>query len=98
MSLSDETVWRITQGSELLWKRLEDDFLVYDTGSGNTHLLDLLSGNILQFIQSCRPTTRDLCAHMDSTRLPPHRNPSSSYLENLLERFQRLGLVEPVRL
>lgn len=95
MNLGDEAVWSVTRGADLLWRRFQDDFIVYNTGSGNTHLLDLLSGEILQIIETRQPTTTYLRTHIDDARRSQHEGANDAYLDELLERFQRLGLVEP---
>ena len=42
------TIWRVPPGNMLAWRGWDDEFLVYNTASGQTHHLNFLAGEALR--------------------------------------------------
>ena len=45
-------MWRLSRGSSLIWKAWDDEYVVFNAGSGNAHLLDALTGEVLKGLES----------------------------------------------
>jgi PqqD family protein of HPr-rel-A system len=96
MSLPCEQFWRITQGCELSWRSWNDEYVVYNSGSGDTHLLDLLSAEILRKIEEAPASARELenwIAGKAAADSPPE---ISGYVANVLLQLHSLALIEIV--
>lgn len=57
MSIGTETdlVWRLASGHELLYRGWDDEFLVYNHCSGDTHLLD---GTVMRLLLALKAGPR----------------------------------------
>ena len=81
-------------GCEILWRVWDEEFVVYNTGSGDTHLLDRFTGEVLLTLSESPATltqlTERVCLKMDLDPQPE----VSSYLHTLLPRLCELDLIE----
>ena len=58
-------IWRLPAGVSLLWQSWdEDEVIVFNRGSGQTHLLDAFSAAVLRRIEASPTTTADLAAFL----------------------------------
>lgn len=44
-------MWQLSPGSSLIWKAWDDEYVVFNAGSGNAHLLDALTGEALKVLE-----------------------------------------------
>lgn len=96
MSPAGEHLWRITQGCELRWRSWNDEYVVYNSGSGDTHLLDLLSAEILEKIEEVPASSRAL-EDWVAGRVAADSIPEiSGYVSDLLLQLHSLALIEAV--
>ncbi len=86
--------WRILPRSQLKWRHWDGDYLVYDSLSGHTHKLDLVTGTVLESIAAGSQRTENICALVadfleigDAARV-------TSNVEGILSRLEEIGLVE----
>jgi len=78
----------------LLWRRWGDETVVYNPASGQTHLLDLVSGEGLSCLQESFLDLGTLCERM-AHRLDIENDAQlRSYVAMLLSQFEELGLLE----
>lgn len=88
--------WQVSEGSRLSWKLWDDEYVVFDHGSGNTHLLDLFSGQVLKALEE-GPADAGLVAHRVAASVDEAAGPVlASRIEETLRRLEQAGLVEPV--
>jgi PqqD family protein of HPr-rel-A system len=88
-------IWKIRHGSALLWRSWDDEFLVFDTVSGDTHLLDRVSGEALRSLESFPSSIAALSHRLGSTlELEPNQD-LAGHIANLILRLKDLGLIEP---
>ncbi|MFQ6017088.1 MAG: HPr-rel-A system PqqD family peptide chaperone [Kiloniellaceae bacterium] len=88
--------WRLPAGAELLWRFWDDEVIVYNTASGQTHLLDALSGATLKELEDCPRTIAELAGRLaDRFDLDP--DALSERLPDICAQFDKLGLAEPER-
>ena len=88
-------IWRLPTGVSLLWQSWdEDEVIVFNRASGQTHLLDAFSAAVLQRIEACPGTIAELRSYfasgfdLDEVIL-------SERLDVVCRRFDQLGLAEP---
>jgi PqqD family protein of HPr-rel-A system len=89
--------WRAASGSSLHWHSWDDEFIVYDSGSGQTHLLDPIAAETLKILEAVYASDDELFQLVaESLRIKPNGE-LASYLEKLLPKLERLGLIERIQ-
>lgn len=98
MIMSDQRRWHVPGAAQFIWRDLNGVVALHDRRSGETHLLDALSQQILEML---RETPRDpedlaerLLAHLGAAaeELPAMRR----RVAHTLAEFDRLGLIAPL--
>jgi PqqD family protein of HPr-rel-A system len=93
--MGDAAQWR-SISFKLHWKRWDDEFVVYNSGSGHTHVLDPLAALIVQQMspESCNASTliQQLALLLNVTGSEDLRKT----VEHTLRQLAELGLVEAV--
>jgi len=87
--------WRLEGRAQLHWRSLDDEWVVFDACSGDTHRLDTLSAAALTCLEAGPHDLEHLTAVLASELDLPDREGLASRLERLLEQLRNLGLVEP---
>jgi len=86
--------WRAASASRLHWRSWDDEFVVYHSGWGTTHLLDLVAAEALRILDresASLPELAELVAR--SLKIQPD-DELFCYLEELLPELEKLGLIE----
>ncbi len=91
-----DSVWRLPVGAELLWQTWDDEVIVFNMASGQTHLLDAFSAAVLKEIEN-RPGDIDQLALRLAERFALDTADLSQRLIGVCARFDELGLLEPRR-
>jgi PqqD family protein of HPr-rel-A system len=87
--------WRLPTGVSLLWQSWdEDEVIVFNRASGQTHLLDAFSAAVLRRIESAPTPKIDLIRHFVA-ELGLDGGSLSDRLNAVCQRFEELGLAEP---
>lgn len=60
----DPCHWRIYPAEQLVLRRIDGDYLVFNPASGNTHVLDVASGEILRFLSEAAASSEAVGAHL----------------------------------
>jgi PqqD family protein of HPr-rel-A system len=88
-------IWRLPAGVSLLWQSWgEDEVIVFNRASGQTHLLDAFSAALLRRIEAAPTTTADL-AGCFATGFALDASLLSHRVDAACARFDQLGLAEP---
>lgn len=88
-------VWRLPEGASLLWQSWdEDEVIVFNRASGQTHLLDAFSAAVLRQIEAAPTTLPDLRRYF-ATGFALDESALSDRLSAVCQRFEQLGLAEP---
>ena len=90
------TRWRVPQNAEFHWKRWEDSFALYHSGSGQTHVLDPLAALLIQLIGEGPRTTSELLQQMVAQLEVDASQEFQEELQQTLWRLDALGLIEAV--
>jgi PqqD family protein of HPr-rel-A system len=88
-------VWRLPAGVSLLWHSWdEDEVIVFNRASGQTHLLDAFSAAVLRRIEAAPTGLPDLQRSL-AIDLALDESALSARLSDVCRRFDQLGLAEP---
>ncbi len=96
MSATGQQVWRLPEGVQLLWRSWDDEAVVYNVASQQTHLLDAFSAAALKEIDAAPKTAEELSARL-GTALDTDRDALSARLAEIFAKFVELGLAESAR-
>ena len=90
-----EAIWRLPKGVSLLWQWWdEDEVIVFNRASGQTHLVDAFSAAVLRQIEAFPSTTLELRRYF-AIRFGLNEAALSERLDAVCRRFDQLGLAEP---
>ncbi len=88
--------WRAPAFSELSFRDYEDgETVVFDAGSGSTHVVDPLAGAILRALAGRAMAWNELLAILAREGGVDDAPTLEAYLDSLLHSLQRQHLVEP---
>jgi PqqD family protein of HPr-rel-A system len=87
-------VWRLPAGASLLWQSWdEDEVIVFNRGSGQTHLLDAFSAVVLRRIEAAPIAMPELQRSL-AADLGLEESVLSDRLREVCRLFDQLGLAE----
>ncbi len=89
--------WQCAAYSRLLLHRHQgsEEILLFDSGSGNTHVIDPVAAEVLQTLQKGPADVDTLVLGVAAAlKLPPDR-PLESYIDTLLHTLHRQHLIQP---
>jgi PqqD family protein of HPr-rel-A system len=88
-------VWRLPAGVSLLWQSWdEDEIIVFNQASGQTHLLDAFSAAVLRRIEAVPTTISELQRGL-AAEFALDVSVLSDRLSDVCLRLDQLGLAEP---
>ena len=87
----------MAEGCRLHWKVWDDEFVIFDEGSGDTHLLDPLAAELVKVLQES-PGHVPALARRLVARLDLELDADlTGRVRELVDRFVAIGLVETAR-
>jgi PqqD family protein of HPr-rel-A system len=90
-----DAIWRLPKGVSLLWQSWdEDEVIVFNRASGQTHFLDAFSAAVLRQIEASPSTTLELRRYF-AVGFGLDEDVLSQRLDAVCRRFDQLGLAEP---
>lgn len=96
MSSTGQQVWQIPDGVRLLWRSWDDEVVVYNVASQQTHLLDAFSAATLREIEAAPRSAEELGGRLAKAVDTDHEG-LLTRLAEICARFAELGLAEPAR-
>jgi PqqD family protein of HPr-rel-A system len=87
--------WRTTVEDPLPLREWDGDYVVYNALSGDTHVLDIVTGEVLRTIMARRACGSDLCRHIAHFLDVPNDAAIEQQVGGILTALDRLGLIEP---
>ena len=96
MSSTGQQIWHLPVGVGLPWRSWDDEVVVYNVASQQTHLLDAFSAAVLREIEAAPKTAEELGGRLGEA-LDTDRGELSARLAEICARFAELGLAEPAR-
>ena len=73
----------------------DGDYVVYNALSGDTHVLDIVTGEVLRTIMARGACGSDLCRHVADFLEVPNDAAIEEQVTGILSALDRLGLIEP---
>lgn len=93
-----ETVhWKILPSGGLSWRQLDGDYLVFNPSSGNTHVLDVASGEILRLLVGAAASTKAVGSHLAAFLEVAEDDELRDARDRMLLNLEELALIERCR-
>ena len=90
------TVWTVPSANGLEWQEFDNEFLVYNSASGQTHHLNLLAGEALRSLEDEAARTHELVRRLADQFEIAEDSPSLQAIDQLIHEFDALGLIAPL--
>src|SRR5437899_12048026 len=87
------TVWQVPRENMLTWRVWDDEFLVYNTASGQTHHLNLLAGEALRSIEFAPAQTRELVRRLANQFEIAEDSPPLQMIDRRIHELDELGMI-----
>jgi PqqD family protein of HPr-rel-A system len=89
-------VYRVSGDVNLLWRQWDDEYIVFDAVSGDTHLLNEVAAEVLRTL-SQHPCNALQLTHQVASRLRLESiTEFPQNIEKLLGHLEALGLIQPI--
>ena len=89
------TVWRVPSENMLAWRVWDDEFLIYNTASGQTHHLNFLAGEALRSLEAEPGSASELVRRLAEQFEIAEDSPPLQMIDRLIQQFEELGLIAP---
>lgn len=86
--------WCLNGLTSLHWRCWDEEWAVFDVGSGQTHQMDTLTAVVLMTIEASSLDTSELMSRLAEELLIPHNQELLDTLNGILERLATAGLIE----
>jgi PqqD family protein of HPr-rel-A system len=90
-------VWQIVTAPPLLWRAWDDEIVVYNEASGETHRLDPLPAEAFEMLLEGPLTSDALSERMAQALEVPKTAEFSESIAAILQLFHDHSLIEPVQ-
>jgi len=80
--------------ASLRWRRWNDEWVVFDIGSGQTHQMDTLTAATLMIVEAAPARMSDLLSKISEDFSVPSDSMLSNVLSSILTRLEITGLIE----
>ena len=87
--------WLVAPNVDLRWRCWNDELVVYHVQSGDTHLLNPIAAQILHALQKNAMSTDELLQSVSRTFELEPNSELVRQVQQALEQFDELGLIEP---
>jgi len=91
----DSRRWAVPDANDLIWRVWDDEFLVYNTASGQTHHLNFLAGEALRGLEVEGARTDELICRLAAQFEITEDSPPIQMIDRLIRELDELGLIEP---
>jgi PqqD family protein of HPr-rel-A system len=88
--------WRLNPLSSLSWRRWGDEWVAFDAGADDTHQLDPVAAVALMCFEEAPQDLAALSATVAAELDLPNDEALSQRLNDLVQQFIVLGLIEPI--
>jgi PqqD family protein of HPr-rel-A system len=89
------TAWRVPVEGMLPLRDWDGDYVVYNPLTGSTHVLDIVTGEVLKAIIAGPATSPELCRRVAEFLDVPNDFRMSGNIDAVLGVLDELGLIEP---
>jgi PqqD family protein of HPr-rel-A system len=90
----DERPWRAVEGESLRWRCWGGDYVVFNSSSGQTHLLDVVTGRMLVELTDGSCDILEIRCDIARFLEVPDDERLASTIAGILTRLEEAGLIE----
>jgi len=90
-----DRAWRMWSGGEIAFRYWDGDYVVYNSLTGSTHVLDIVTGEVLKAIRAGCGQASELCRCVADFLEVPNDAGVAENVRNILAQLDELGLIEP---
>ena len=83
------------EANDLVWRVWDDEFLVYNSASGQTHHLNLLAGEALRSLEAEPARPQELICRLAGQFGVSEDSPPMQMIDRLIRELDELGLIAP---
>jgi len=87
--------WAVPDANALAWRVWDDEFLVYNTASGQTHHLNFLAGEALRSLEAEAADISELVRRLANQFEIAENSPPLQMIDRLIRELDELGLIAP---
>jgi PqqD family protein of HPr-rel-A system len=91
----NDRAWRIWSGGEIAFRYWDGDYVVYNSLTGSTHVLDVVAGEVLEAIRAGRGQGSELCRCVADFLEVPNDAAVADNVRKILAQLDEFGLIEP---
>lgn len=92
----EPTIGRSWKATKLAWKSWDNDVVVFNFASGDTHLLNPVAAHALKILEQKPLNTNELSQQLASSDNLPTDEQLTAHVKDLLSKLDEMGLIEPV--
>ena len=92
----NDRAWRMWSGGEIALRYWDGDYVVYNSLTGSTHVLDIVTGEVLKAIRAGSGQASELCRRVADFLEVPNDAGVAENVRKILAQLDELGLIEPV--
>ena len=96
LEFSSHKIWHIRADQEILWRHWEGDYVIFNSLSGETHILEITSGKVLKRIMKGPSTTEDIRLEIGDFLEVRNNSELARAVDKILSGLEDAGLVEAV--
>ena len=96
IEFQSQCIWRIPTDQEILWRCWEGDYVIFNSLSGETHILDITGGKVLRRIMNRPSTTEDIRSEIGDFLEVRNNAELACAVDKILHSLEDAGLVEAV--
>lgn len=86
--------WRVVEGQTLRWRCWAGEYAVFNPLSGQTHFLDIVTGQVLRQLMAGSLKIDELCATTSEFLEVPNDDKIAAMVADILTRLEAATLVE----
>ena len=90
--------WQVSGGKEFLFRSWDDEFVVYNGATGDTHLLGLVAAQVMLKLQQTPMDAASLAAWVAPLLQTEPDDELVFVIDQILTDFDSLGIIEHTRL
>ena len=89
--VTQQDIFKTAKIRSIQW---DDDYVIYDELSGDTHLLDGVSGNLITALSEEAMSRTALLKKLNELLDAPSESEMENYLHDFIAKFEQLGLLD----
>ena len=90
-----DEIWRPAIADRLPMRCWDGDYVVYNPLSGNTHVLDIVTGEVLKSVMAGTIRTSELRKRVADFLEVPNDDRIADHVDRILRALDRQALIEP---